>query len=73
MFTQTHADRVVFALNNVFKPDVAEETIKALSETLQRLNELELKNQELEAKLKAQPEEQIKEEDKSNNEISENI
>lgn len=53
MFTQTDADRVVFALNNVFKADVAEETIRALSDTLKRLNELEKRNQELEAKLGA--------------------
>ena len=46
MLTQTHANRIVFALNDAFKEEIAQETINALSDTLKHLNELETKVRE---------------------------
>ncbi len=65
MLTQTHANRIVFALNDAFKEEIAQETINALSDTLKHLNELETKVKELEAQLREQPAEQ-----QNNSEIS---
>ncbi len=66
MLTQTHANRIVFALNDAFKEEIAQETINALSDTLKHFQELETKVKELEAKEKEEQPEQPKAEETAN-------